>query len=83
MRNFSFSHSVYERPVLQTHKNQGLFGKLSRNFEDTTDHKFRICMNAVKLSNRDLKHFGKRRKYWLPAFSAFPTMLSKAFFLGH
>ena len=25
--NFSFSHSVSRRPVLQTHKNQGLFGK--------------------------------------------------------
>ena len=25
-RNFSFSHSVFKRLVLQTHKNQGLFG---------------------------------------------------------
>ena len=25
--NFSFSHSVYKRLVLQTHKNRGLFGK--------------------------------------------------------
>ena len=25
--NFSFSHSVFERLVLPTHKNQGLFGK--------------------------------------------------------
>ena len=25
--NFSFSHSVFKRPLLQTHKNQGLFGK--------------------------------------------------------
>ena len=25
--NFSFSHSVFKRPVLQTRKNQGLFGK--------------------------------------------------------
>ena len=25
--NFSFSHSVFERLVLQTRKNQGLFGK--------------------------------------------------------
>ena len=24
---FSFSHSVFKRPVLQTRKNQGLFGK--------------------------------------------------------
>ena len=27
MSNFSFSHSVFKRLVLQTHKNQGLFGK--------------------------------------------------------
>ena len=25
--NFTFSHSVFERLVLQTRKNQGLFGK--------------------------------------------------------
>ena len=25
--NFSFSHSVFKRPLLQTRKNQGLFGK--------------------------------------------------------
>ena len=25
--NFSFSRSVFKRPVLQTHKNQGLLGK--------------------------------------------------------
>ena len=25
--NFSFSHSVFKRLVLETHKNQGLFGK--------------------------------------------------------
>ena len=28
------------------------------------------------------KHYGKRRKCWLPAFSPFPTMFSKAFFLS-
>ena len=27
MSNFSFSHSVFKRLLLQTHKNQGLFGK--------------------------------------------------------
>ena len=27
------------------------------------------------------KHCGKRRKCWLPAFSPFPTMFSKGFFL--
>ena len=34
--NFSFSHSVFKRLVLQTHKNQGLFGKeLSHNGIDS------------------------------------------------
>ena len=36
--NFSFSHSVFERLVLQTRKNQGLFGKglrAYRNFIST------------------------------------------------
>ena len=28
------------------------------------------------------KHCEKRRKCWLPAFSPFPTMFSKGFFLG-
>ena len=27
MSNFSFSHSVFKRFVLETHKNQGLYGK--------------------------------------------------------
>ena len=27
------------------------------------------------------KHCGKRRKFWLPAFSPFPTMFSKGLFL--
>ena len=33
MSNFSFSHSVFSRPVLHTRKNQGLFGKGLINFE--------------------------------------------------
>ena len=31
-RNFSFSHSVFKRIVLQTRKNQGLFGKGLKDF---------------------------------------------------
>ena len=33
----------------------------------------KICPELVR------KHFGKRRKCWLPAFSPFPKMFSKAF----
>ena len=32
--NFSFSRSVFKRLVLQTHKNQGLFGKGLRRGSD-------------------------------------------------
>ena len=49
----------------------------------------RICrqQNNCKLKTEILfgmgrKHCGKRRKCWLPAFSPFPTMFSKGFFLG-
>ena len=39
-----------------------------------TTQKFEICIWKSR------KHCGKRRKCWLPAFSPFPTMFSKAFF---
>ena len=32
---------------------------------------------------RDRKHCGKKRKCWLPAFSSFSPVFSKAFYLGH
>ena len=36
--NFSFSHSVFKRLVLQTHKNQRLFGKgLNTKFTSRTN----------------------------------------------
>ena len=37
------------------------------------NRKVRICFEKGR------KHCGKRRKWWLPAFSPFPTMFSKAF----
>ena len=33
--NFSFSHSVFKRLILQTRKNQGLFGKGQRHEKET------------------------------------------------
>ena len=33
--NFSFSHSVFKRLILQTHKNQGLFGKGLKDLQMT------------------------------------------------
>ena len=50
--NFSFSHSVFKRLVLQTHKNQGLFGKGLKcrlQFVSTwTSLKFVICLPYPK-----------------------------------
>ena len=39
-----------------------------------------LHLNGNNIS-KDRKHCGKRRKCWLPAFSSFPTMFSKGFFL--
>ena len=41
---------------------------------NNSDSKIKICFRKSR------KHCGKRRKCWLPAFSPFPTMFSKAFF---
>ena len=34
MSNFSFSHSIFKRLLLQTRKNQGLFGKVLNGPEE-------------------------------------------------
>ena len=46
-----------------------------------------ICRKQIKCDSKteislekDRKHYGKRRKCWLPAFSPFPTMFSKDYF---
>ena len=43
--------------------------------QNKCDSKTQIC------SGKGRKHCGKRRKCWLPAFSPFPTMYSKGYFL--
>ena len=46
------------------------------------DDKFKnVTQNIKVVFSLDRKHCGKRRKCWLPAFSSFPTMFSKGFFL--
>ena len=45
--NFSFSHSVFKRPVLQTRKNQGLFGKGLNGYQK--DKKKRAPQNTAAL----------------------------------
>ena len=47
---------------------------------------FKRLQNNIDLCNRfcfgnSRKHCGKRRKWWLPAFSPFPTMFSKGLFV--
>ena len=61
-----------KRLVLQTSKNQGLFGKGL-----TLYHTIPTLNDPEK--EGFWKHFGKRRKCWLPAFSPFPKM----FFILH
>ena len=88
--NFSFSHSVFKRLILQTRKNQGLFGKgltllpndktLDQSnlegFEDNkiNDLKFELCFGKSR------KHCAKMQKCWLPVFSPFPKCFQKASF---
>ena len=45
MSNFSFSHSVFKRLILQTRKNQGLFGK---GFKLLLDDNFKFDENGKK-----------------------------------
>ena len=47
MSNFSFSHSVFKRLVLQTRKNQGLFGKGLSTAVQNIDHDQARSENAV------------------------------------
>ena len=43
------------------------------------DDKLNVTKMTVFLFNRE-ENCGKRRKCWLPEFSLFPTVFSKAFF---
>ena len=58
--NFSFSDSVFNRLVLQTFKNQGLFGK-------------GLMTKGKKPSENNL---GLVEKFCLPAFSLYTTIFS-------
>ena len=60
MSNFSFSNSVFKRPVLQTCKNQGLFGKGLKSFEI-----IQLCFQsftAPPSSNDPLADFKRERQ---------------------
>ena len=45
------------------------------------DDKLNIARMMISPYDKSRKLCGKRRKCWLPAFSPFPTVFSKAFFL--
>ena len=46
------------------------------------DDKINAAQMMISTFDRVKKHCGKRRKCWLLAFSSFPIMFSKGFFLG-
>ena len=72
--NFSFSHRVFKRHVLQAHKNQGLFGKgitITQNMKFVChwvenkklgDDDFKFDENGRKFSKEVENMVGKRRK---------------------
>ena len=49
-------------------------------FKAFADDKINVAEMMIFLSDRVENIVGKRRKCWLPVFSQFPTMFSKAFF---
>ena len=53
--NFSFPHSVFKRLILQTRKNQGLFGK-GFNSKNKMSIKKKICILQM-LQDRDNLRF--------------------------
>ena len=49
--NFSFSHSVFRRLVLQTGKNKGLFGKGLNSYIAAESRPTKYCPNDFFFSN--------------------------------
>ena len=62
MSNFSFSHSVFKRLLLQRRKNQGLFGKGSKAF---ADDKIKVTDELKFVLGRVENIVGKGKKCWL------------------
>ena len=46
------------------------------------DDKIKVAKIRISLLDKSRKYCGERRKCWLPAFSSFPTVFSKAFFVS-
>ena len=49
-------------------------------FKAFADNKINATENSNFFFRKGKKHCGKRRKFWLPAFSLFPTMFSRGIF---
>ena len=87
--NFSFTHSVFKRLVLQTCKNKSLFGKgLTPYQRRTLTHvkiqsicrrKIRCCSEDQTSLYKSRKLSRKRRKWGSPKFPPIPTIFSKLF----
>ena len=60
MSNFSFSHSVFKKPLVQTCKNQGLFGKGLIDFEK--NDRITTCPNLLLTEQND-KILSLNREY--------------------
>ena len=89
--NFSFSHNVFHRYISLVRQNVVLFCNGLTHYTTKVfnllstlwkyRHVYIINCHTIPTFNTSgkesfWKHFGKRRKCWLPAFSPFPTMFS-------
>ena len=87
MSNFSFSHSVFKRLILQTRKNQGLFGKVltlprrqildSSKLKEFADDNFEFNENGRKSSERTENTVGKGEIPQYEEFLLFPQCFLK------
>ena len=64
-------------------KQENTFNSLPNDNSKLTvfaEDKLNVAVMMISLIDRVEKHCAKRRKCWLPAFSPFPTVFSKASF---
>ena len=61
--NFSFSHSVFKRFVLQTHKNKGLFGKVLNIFFQSIAEIY-SNIYSTDYSRATSQHYFKSTMFW-------------------
>ena len=84
--NFSFSHSVFNRLLLQTHKNQGLFERGLTHYRTTktkalADDKIKMTENLTFVLGRVENTVGKENVGY-QHFLLFPQCFLKASFSG-